>query len=279
LLFALQSKHGCAATYGSWIASAASISRMSPILHGLDTMKKQLLCGAAAGEITVAFVGPSFSADLPVKAPPRVAPPVLYTWSGCYLGGHVGWGKTRYNGTWFGDSNVVDIPGEHPSGGLGGVQGGCNWQTNNTFVLGLEGDVSFLSWKSNTFFSPSDDGDNLSAKLDLLASLRARLGIAFDRALLYATGGLGYAHGKIHAFDSGVSTGVPVTFDEKFSKWGGVVGGGLEYAFTNNWIGRVEGLYYFFKDSKLLVGSEDTGFAEIKNAAVVRVGLSYKFGP
>jgi outer membrane immunogenic protein len=60
---------------------------------------------------------------------------------------------------------------------------------------------------------------------------------------------------------------------------GRLVGGGLEYAFTNNWIGRVEGLYYFFKDSKLLVGSEDTGFAEIKNAAVVRVGLSYKFGP
>jgi outer membrane immunogenic protein len=155
------------------------------------------------------------------------------------------------------------------------VQVGYNWQVNNTFVLGLEGDVSFLNWKSSTFFSPTDSGgDNLSAKLNLLASLRGRLGIAFDRALLYATGGLGYAHGKVHAF----SEGGPTTFDDNFSECGDVAGGGVEYAFTNNLIGRVEGRYYFFKDSKTFVAPDDTAVAELKNAGVVRVGLSYKFG-
>jgi opacity protein-like surface antigen len=42
----------------------------------------------------------------------------------------------------------------------------------------------------------------------------------------------------------------PTILDANFSKWGGVVGG-LEYAFTNNWIGRVEGLYCFFDESKV----------------------------
>ena len=239
-------------------------------------MKKQFLCGAAAGAITIALVGPSLSADLPVKARP-FAPPALYNWNGFYIGGHVGWGRTKFNGTWFGDTATTVFPGQHLDGVLGGVQVGYNWQVNNTFVLGLEGDVSFLDWKSDTFFSPTDGGeDNISAKLNMLASIRGRLGIAYDRTLFYATGGLGYAHGKVHAFDVG---GPPTAFDDHFSKWGGVVGGGVEYAITNNWLARVEGLYYFFKDSKTFVGPDDSALLEIKDAAVVRVGLNYKFGP
>src|SRR5262245_512085 len=240
-------------------------------------MKKQFLCGAAVGAITAALIGPGLSADLPVKAPPRPAPPVLYSWSGCYLGGHVGWGRTKFNGTWFGDTDTTVFPGNRPDGILGGVLGGCNWQANNTFVLGWEGDVSFLNWKSDTFFSPTDSGeDNISAKLNLLASLRGRLGIAvFDRTLLYVTGGLGYAHGKMHAFD----VGGPTTFDESFGKWGGVVGGGIEYAFTNNWLARVEGMYYFFNGSKTFIGPDDNALLQIKDVGLVRFGLSYKFGP
>jgi outer membrane immunogenic protein len=239
-------------------------------------MKKGFLCGTAASAIILALAGPGVAADLPVKAPPAFAPPVLYNWSGFYFGGHAGWGRSRFNGTWFGDTDTTVFPSERLKGGLGGVQVGYNYQVNNTFVLGLEGDVSFLSWGSSTFSSPTDSGgDNLSGKLNRLASLRGRLGIAFDRALLYATGGVGYAHGKFHA----ASEGGPAISDDGFSKWGGVAGGGLEYAFTNNLIGRVEGLYYFFKDNKTYVFSDDSAFVGIKDAAVIRVGLSYKFGP
>ena len=53
----------------------------------------------------------------------------------------------------------------------------------------------------------------------------------------------------------------------------------MEYAFTNNWLARVEGLYYFFNGSRTFVGADDSAFLEIKDAAVVRVGLNYKFGP
>jgi outer membrane immunogenic protein len=238
-------------------------------------MKNGFLCGTAASAITLALAGPGAAADLPVKAPP-LAPPAIYNWGGFYVGGHVGWGRTRFSGTWFGDSNTVGIPSERPSGILGGVQAGYNVPLNNTFLVGFEGDVSFLNWKSDTFLNTvSDDGDTLSAKLNLLASLRGRLGITFDRALLYATGGVGYAHGKVTAFDAGG----PTTFEDGFSKWGGVVGGGFEYAFTNNLIGRVEGLYYFFKHTTNFVGPSDSAVAEIKDAGVIRVGLSYKFGP
>jgi outer membrane immunogenic protein len=240
-------------------------------------MKKQLLCGAAAGAITAVLIGPGFSADLPVKAPPRPAAPIPYNWSGCYIGGHIGWGRTKFNGTWFGDSDTTVFPGNRPDGGLGGVLGGCNWQANSTWVLGLEGDVSWLNWKTDSFFSPTDGGeDNIHAKLNMLASLRARLGIAFDRTLLYVTGGLGYAHGKVYAFDVG---GPPTTLDESFGKWGGVFGGGIEYAFTNNILGRVEGMYYFFNESRTFVGTNDSALLQLKDVGLVRVALSYKFGP
>jgi outer membrane immunogenic protein len=242
-------------------------------------LKKQMLGGAATGAIAVALVGPSFAADMPVKAPRAqpLAPPALYNWSGFYVGGHVGWGRTKFNGTWFGDSGVTDFSGGHRSGVVGGALLGYNWQFNS-FVYGLEADVSFLNWKTNTVgFSGglAESGDQLSAKLNLLASFRGRWGIAFDRTLLYVTGGLGYAHGKIQ----GVDGSGPTVLDTNFSKWGGVVGGGVEYAFTNNWIGRVEGLYYFFDESKTLIGSSDSALVQVKDAGIIRAALSYKFGP
>src|ERR1043165_8079042 len=108
-------------------------------------MKKQLLVGVATGAIAVALAGQSFAADMPVKAP-RLAPPALYNWGGFYVGGHVGWGRTKFNGTWFGDSGTTDFAG-NGSGVVGGALVGYNWQVN-TFVYGLEADVSFLNWKT-----------------------------------------------------------------------------------------------------------------------------------
>ena len=74
------------------------------------------------------------AADLPIMSPPPApmlsTTPIAYNWSGFYIGAHGGWG--------FGDGAFDD-------GFVVGGQLGVNWQFNN-FVLGVEGDGSFVDW-------------------------------------------------------------------------------------------------------------------------------------
>jgi outer membrane immunogenic protein len=237
-------------------------------------MKKQLLCGVAASALTMALSGTTLAADMPVKAAPLPG----CIWSGVYVGGHVGWGKPGFKGTFIGASSVdpQDFK-HHPSGLLGGGQVGQNW-CSNTFVYGWEADVSFMNWKKTSEFI-NTEADTLTNKLSLLSSLRAKLGITIDpRTLLYVTGGPAYARGKATMF---LDEGIPTTLTAKFNKFGGVVGLGFEQALTNNWSWRLEGLYYILNVQKTLddtLGSGDFATDKLKDVFVIRLGLNYKFG-
>ena len=125
-------------------------------------MKKLLLAGAAIASL---FATGAFAADLPArvytKAP--VVPPAIYSWTGFYIGGNVGygWGRENDNGTFTGTSSaqvvsaVSGLPVGLPvvttlptlpifgrsnvNGVIGGGQAGYNWQFQN-WLIGLEGD-------------------------------------------------------------------------------------------------------------------------------------------
>src|SRR5579859_4107492 len=110
-------------------------------------MKQRLFLGAALGAIAAA--NPALAADLPVKAP-VYAPPV-YNWTGCYIGGNVGysWGRSS------GDINTPDLVNRiifppiptlfsissDPQGVIGGGQFGCRRQVDGRWVLGIETDI------------------------------------------------------------------------------------------------------------------------------------------
>ena len=88
------------------------------------------------------------AADMAIKAPrPMIAPAPVYSWTGCYVGAHVGWGRSR-NGhhqtaqsfataAGFAASGRVDS-----SGGLFGGQVGCNYQFAGSWVVGAQGDIA-----------------------------------------------------------------------------------------------------------------------------------------
>ena len=119
-------------------------------------MKKWLLLSSA-----LVFAGPALAADLPVRMPTKAPPPVAavpYTWTGCYVGGHVGAGWDR---TTFADPGNT-IPGffappfvsqtiapwqfdrrEQSAGVLGGVQAGCDYQFASHWVVGIAGDFAW----------------------------------------------------------------------------------------------------------------------------------------
>lgn len=213
-------------------------------------MRKLLLAPAA---ILLAAVATASAADLSrpmyTKAPPPPPAPV-WTWTGFYFGLNVG-------GKWAKTDGHVDAVGPVPdsltfdrttdSTVIGGGQIGYNWQApGSSWVFGIEADADAQHWKTTrtfggppVFFIP---GDTFTLESHWEASVRGRIGYAiWDRALLYATGGAAFTQVKAGT----LLVGLPGVTDDQ-TLVGGTVGGGLEYAVTNNVSLGVEGRWTFY---------------------------------
>jgi outer membrane immunogenic protein len=186
------------------------------------------------------------AADLPYgsRAPYTVNQPLnAFSWAGPYLGGNLG-----YN--W----GTVDNNPAKPSGVLGGVTAGYNWQTG-PWVFGIEGDLqangaedTFAPWKfSNPWFG----------------TVRGRVGYAFNNILLYGTGGL--AFGSLRAETFGLS--------ESHSSAGWTAGAGAEFGLAQNWTAKIEYLYVDLSDSRFSI----TGMSNGYQFGLVRAGVNYHF--
>jgi outer membrane immunogenic protein len=207
-------------------------------------MRTRILGLLAATALTTAGLSAATAADLPQAPPPApiIAAPI-FTWTGFYAGVNAGWGWRDSNR----QSVILDgaVPGTlfFPDNGDGGFTGGgqigYNYQIGS-FVIGLETDIqwadtdqgedaAFIPAGAPGVFVPGVFDNNLS---DWFGTVRARAGVAFDRVLIYATGGLAY---------SDDSTG-----------W--VAGGGVEWALPVNWFGSsavtfgLEGLWLSFEE-------------------------------
>jgi outer membrane immunogenic protein len=229
--------------------------------------------GTAWGKAPVAA-----PAGLPVKGIGPAAP--LLTWTGPYVGGHLGYGKAKITGDFDGGADQ-DLT-KDLSGIVGGMHAGQNWQVN-TFVYGWEADLSATGWSKNTLrLEPGglDTLGGLHTKVTALASLRARLGMLFTPSLHgYVTGGLAYAHGKAQAHSVSTESG-PLDLDgpqsQKFSRFSYVLGLGAEWKQTPNFSWRLEGLWYRLNDSKIFTPG-NTGTVKLDDAWVVRLGATYHF--
>jgi len=200
---------------------------------------------------------PASAADLgarPITKAPVAAPPPIFSWTGCYIGGNLG-GKW---GDFSGDVNVTSVPVVLPNGAviafsdnnngnngsfMGGGQIGCQWQVGN-WVWGIEGDGDATNLKRDFVFLndvfPFVAGDAFRFENNWQASVRGRLGYAFDRWMVYATGGVAFANLEATA----ALVGLPIfQVDKTLTGW--TIGGGFEYAFTNNFSLGVE--YRFSK--------------------------------
>lgn len=234
-------------------------------------------------------------------------PPSVHDWSGWYAGVNVGYG--------FG-SNPIHLDPESPgainarsgfisheldvkpSGVLGGVQAGKNWQQGQ-FVYGFEADLAYAGIGDTVvgpiLIVPFNFQTTHTQNLEWFGTLRARAGVAVsDRALIFLTGGLAYGQAELSTFArtplACTTTNFCVTGDTK--KWlaGWTAGTGMDYALAGNWSAKFEYLYYDLGtiDNTVLdinpaffqaPPGPDTyrGSARI-NGNIVRVGLNYKLG-
>ena len=256
-------------------------------MQGAIIMKKHLLGSLA---FLALHIGSSaLAAD--IGAEPfvgRMPPPVAYNWTGFYLGGNAGghWSKDDVTTSSFGGVDALSSTSLGPSGFIAGVQTGYNWQVGNV-VLGIELDGNWLGGTASRTFSnfgaPFNPADAIiqNAKAEFLTTVRPRAGVAFDRVFLYVTGGL--AFGTIKTTDTfSSSNGTVFAATNSSTRTGETIGGGLEYAFLDNWTAKIEYLYVSFGSFDTLI-PRTAGPITVHHKYsdnVARVGLNYRFfGP
>lgn len=235
---------------------------------------KQYLLASAVCMLPVA----ASAADLPMKAPPmRVVQPIPFSWTGFYIGGSAGFISQKTTETDI--DGAFALPGDTTAvagiGGIFGVNAGYNYQMGQ-WVFGIEADYSGTTL-NDTGISLGGGLITVTSKLKSLGTVRGRIGYAFDRALLYATGG--FAYGDVR---NALNFAPDPIEGGSTSSWqtGWTVGGGLEYAITNNWTVRAEGLYVDLGTNQA-TGIIDTSTGcryGFKNRYVLgRLGVNYKF--
>jgi outer membrane immunogenic protein len=264
---------------------------------------------------TVMLGNAAQAADMPLKAPPPPAP-VMYNWTGFYIGAHVGgaWlgnGNDRFDGV----NNCIDATGvcfdnngfgRNNGRFIGGGQIGYNYQVNQ-FVWGIEGQISGVASNNDDqacgFFTFEGVRDSLFRCRDRsgwLATVAARLGVTFGQTgnwLLYVKGGGAFADANFGlrfrddcaavatiAAICAASTGV-VFNNNNNTRSGWMFGVGLEYGAWGNWSWKLEYdlMEFGHRDlvfDNVILGSRlihDVDFDRQIN--VVKFGLNYHFAP
>jgi outer membrane immunogenic protein len=243
---------------------------------------KKLLLGSF---VALAMGGAATAADMPLKAPPPVA---VFSWTGCYVGieGGGAWGRSRHDG--LGVAPIGNVVQQYTSyfdvsGGLAGVEYGCNQQFGGNWVFGIEGDISWTNKKGSSletgplgvFNGTTAFSDQTKEKW--ISTSRARIGWAWDRAMLYVTGGFATASVEANVtIPTGATAGV---FTDRHTLYGWTAGAGIEYAFLNNWSLKAEYLYVRFENQAYLFSGTPVpsrGALNLDNH-IARVGLNWRF--
>lgn len=246
-------------------------------------MKKFLLGTVgliALGGLIATSAAPAMAADLAArpytKAPPII--PVVYNWSGFYVGANGGWGSSRncwdFAGTAATPLAANISEGCHDaSGGTVGGQIGYNWQMG-TWVFGLEAQGNWADFKGSNVSLITSFGTTNESKVDAFGLFTARVGYAWDNALLYVKGGAAVTSDKYTVY--GNRTGV-ITDTANETRWGAAVGAGLEYGFAPAWSVGVE-------YDHLFMGSRDITFATTsidrikQDVDLVTARINYRWG-
>jgi outer membrane immunogenic protein len=213
----------------------------------------RILTAFGAALIGLGVATAASAADLPRKAPAYVAP-VGYNWTGFYLGVNAGYGWTSSD--FGGDAN----------GFVGGGQIGYNWQAlGSPLVLGIEADFQGADISTSTTIGAA----SVSAKANAFGTVRARIGYAWDRFMVYGTGGWAYTRNELSIAAPGFAAS-----NDNWSS-GYALGGGLEWAAWDRWSVKAEYLYVHSGDVNVTAGPF-TASGDY-NINVVRAGLNYRF--
>jgi outer membrane immunogenic protein len=194
-------------------------------------------------------------------------------WSGAYVGGSAGYGWGQSASSW--KNAGAGFPDWQPDGDIayaspaGGLYGGYLFQ-QGVVVAGVEADISAARYVGD---DSAFAGRVNEIEMNVVGSLRGRLGYAHDNFLLYGTGGVAVT--ELDKRDVGFGTSDP----KLASGW--IAGLGVEVALDEHWRGRLEYLHAGFGGVETPILNDDgLGYfhrADAPSLNIVRVGISYGF--
>jgi outer membrane immunogenic protein len=266
----------------------------------------KLIFSAAVAISAIAAIGVASAADLPARTYTKAAPMMaaMYDWSGFYIGLNGGGGS---DGNCWDLINFLGNPvpsarspeGCHnAAGGTVGGQIGYRWQ-RASWVFGLEAQGNWANFRGQNgdLFQTLTVSDR--SKIDAFGLVTGQVGYAWNNALLYVKGGAAVTSNK---YDSFLNVGTPpggggapaipaglVTDRASETRWGGVVGVGGEYAFSQNWSLGLEYDHLFMGTRAISFGSTGNPFSPTPGALyrisnihqdvdLLTVRLNYRFG-
>ena len=244
---------------------------------------KKFLLGTVA---LVAFAAPAAAADLAArpytKAPAMIA--AVYDWSGFYTGINGGWGSSRKCWDINNNGGAPIIPsaieGCHDAtGGTVGGQIGVRWQSS-AWVFGLEAQGNWADFKgSNTslfFGAPFVN----NSKVQAFGLFTGQVGYAANNVLFYLKGGAAVTADRFNINTNPGNLLVASTNDD--TRWGGVVGVGLEYGFAPNWSVGIEYDHLFMQDRTYTFNTPAGAFFGTdrirQDVDLVTVRVNYRWG-
>jgi len=219
----------------------------------------------------LARVGVNF--NIPARTFAPVAPAPIFSWNSFYVGTNAGFIRSMAaatdRGSFWAPNETIYSSG---SGVLGGIQAGYNYQVG-AIVLGLEADLAATSADAKALSHGGGRTDQ--HKTSALGTVRGRIGYAFDRTLLYVTGGLAYGNVK-NSVDNFFIT--PLNVETSGWRTGYAVGGGVETAINEHWTVKAEALYYNVGSSsaQFVYSSVPRPFETKNDGALARVGVNFK---
>jgi outer membrane immunogenic protein len=241
---------------------------------------------------TIVGIGAASAADLPArtytKAPPPVIAPV-YNWSGFYVGINGGGGSSGkcWNLVEFIESGVFDPPlpesCHKATGGTAGGQFGYRWQVTN-WVFGVEAQGNWADFKGSAADQALKFSDH--SKMNAFGLLTGQVGYAVNNVLFYAKGGAAVVKDKYFTIVNGTSNLIADAANQ--TRWGGVAGAGVEFAFASSWS-------IAFEYDHIFMGTKDVTFYSVdgftappgafssihrisQDVDVGTVRLNYRFG-
>ncbi len=174
---------------------------------------------------------PAVDATPAMKSPDAAPSPSRTHWQGWYAGGGVGMADTTNSFSAFSGEDTYNL---HTYGSTAGLVGGYNHVRSDGFFYGGEADVNYMSNFERFTWETPNPYDVVKSTWNGYATARGRIGVAFDPALVFLTGGLVLADVTNQWHDGGYGGGsVPFGVSSTTTHVGWTAGAGAEFALTN----------------------------------------------
>jgi outer membrane immunogenic protein len=251
----------------------------------LEKQVMKLIASFIGATASVLLVGAASAADLPTrKEPPPVVAPPAFTWTGWHAGivGAYAGDSVKYNTSLYslGARPIIGMPVEKSFGTSGftvGYESGYSWQVDDHLVVGYESDFSYANVTTN---SSGELYNSVNSRLNYLGTERVRAGYAIGRFLPYVTAGFAYGYFNSLNWTSAGELFIPIANNS--SKWRGgwTIGGGLEYAVTDQISVKADYLYASMSaPNGSAIGIVGPSYLTVNsgqyNLNIARVGVNY----